>query len=134
MKLNKISLDSIKLSLEEFPVLSENTFFIECLEQMTRFKIGTACIINKENQLIGVITDGDIRRNLISSQKMFSNLAVEYCHKFSNKNTIVLKNNDDLNKAIDLVIKNKIWDIPIVDNDNKLLGLLHLNNLLKAII
>ena len=134
MKLNNnLSLDSIKLPLGQFPVLYKDSFFIDCLEQMTKFKIGTACVVDENLKLLGVITDGDIRRNLISSQKMFSNLAVEYCNTFKNDNSKFVKIHDSIDKVINIHITEKIWDLPIVDNDNKLLGLIHLNNVLKEI-
>ena len=46
--------------------------FLEALDQMDKFKLGVAIIINKDKELLGILTDGDIRRTLIKNQKPLS--------------------------------------------------------------
>ena len=41
---------------------------------MDKFKLGVAIIINKDKELLGILTDGDIRRTLIKNQKFYLHL------------------------------------------------------------
>ena len=51
---------------------------------------------------------------------------VDDLSKICTKKTKTNKLSLSLKKAIDLMQKNKIWDLPVTDKNNKLIGLLHL--------
>ena len=55
----------IMLPLDKFPVLSQEVIVKVCLEEMVLYRLGIACIVNKSDQLIGIFTDGDLRRKLL---------------------------------------------------------------------
>jgi CBS domain-containing protein len=52
----------VMIPLDKFPVLPESILFKEALEAMSRFNLGIACITNTEGKLLGLVTDGDVRR------------------------------------------------------------------------
>jgi len=62
----------VMMGLERVPVIKENVILKEALEEMGRFRLGVACIVNDNNKLLGILTDGDIRRKLLKVQKPFS--------------------------------------------------------------
>ena len=59
----------VMLPLAKFPVLSQEVIVKVCLEEMGLYRLGIACIVDDSDQLIGIFTDGDLRRKLLKSQK-----------------------------------------------------------------
>ena len=116
------------LSTEKFPILLEDALLKDALDLMCKNKFGSVCVINNKKKLLGIITDGDIRRVLLKSQKPLSALMVDDLGKICTKKPKQIKSSLSLKKAIDLMQKNKIWDLPVTDKNNKLIGLLHLHN------
>ena len=76
----------IMLKLGDFPVVPYNMILKETLEEMNKFNLGVACLVNKKNNLKGIITDGDIRRKLLKDQKPFSAFFVDDSIKHAVKN------------------------------------------------
>ena len=124
----------VMLEVDKVPTLSEDATFKEVLDQMNGFKLGIVCIINKKNKLIGILTDGDIRRRLIKSQKPISALFLDEAVKYCIKNPQVILSEMKLISAIKLMGQKKIWDLPVTNNQNKLIGLLHLHTAISEII
>ena len=67
----------IMLKLGDFPVVPYNMILKEALEEMNKYNLGVACLVDKKNILKGIITDGDIRRKLLNDQKPFSAFFVD---------------------------------------------------------
>lgn len=124
----------IMIPLEKFPVLPESILFKEALEAMSRFNLGIACITNTEGKLLGLVTDGDVRRKLLKIQKPFSALFVDDALDHCIKSPITTTPNTKLIEAVDVMEKKHVWDLPVVDPSGKLLGLLHLHPAVKAIL
>ena len=80
---------------------------------------------------MGIITDGDLRRKLLNSQKPLSAFMVEDSIKLSIKKPKTIKPKTKLLNAVKIMEKAKIWDLPVIDKNKKLLGMLHLHNAIK---
>ncbi|MCZ8344726.1 MAG: CBS domain-containing protein [Leptospira sp.] len=124
----------VMIPLDKFPVLPESILFKEALEAMSRFNLGIACITNTEGKLLGLVTDGDVRRKLLKIQKPFSALFVDDALDHCIKSPITTTANTKLIDAVDVMEKKHVWDLPVVDASGKLLGLLHLHPAVKAIL
>ena len=123
----------VMLDLGRVPVVKEATMFKEALEEMGRAGLGILCIVNNNNQLLGILTDGDIRRRLLKVQKPFSAFFVDDALDHSIRSPIVISSNEMLRSAITLMERKQIWDLPVVEN-NALVGLLHLHPAVKALL
>jgi len=121
----KILVSEVMLEVEKCPIVSENVILKQALEEMGALKLGMSCIVDFEGKLLGIITDGDIRRKLLKSQKPLSALFVDDALMHSIQTPIVTKPSDLLIDAVMLMDKNQVWDLPVVDNHNKLIGVLH---------
>jgi len=77
------SVASIMLSSGAFPVLSPHALVKEAMDEMNQHGIGIACIVDSNSTLLGIITDGDLRRRLIKTQKPFSAIFNEDVINFS---------------------------------------------------
>ncbi len=121
------------LKLGDFPVVPYNMILKEALEEMNKFNLGVACLVNKKNILKGIITDGDIRRKLLKDQKPFSAFFVDDSIKHAVKKPKSSSPNKNIKETLKMMNKNEIWDLPIVQN-KKLVGLVHLHPAMRKLI
>ena len=131
---NQIAIKEVMISINHFPILKSNCFLKEALEKMDQFKLGIACIVNDNFNLIGIITDGDLRRNLLKVQRPLPAYFLDNCIKHSIVNPLTIYDNDNLIESINEMEKKQIWDLPVVDKDKKLVGLLHMHQALKKVL
>ena len=131
---NKISIKEVMLPLGKFPVLSEKSIFTEALEEMCNFKLGIACIVSQRGNLEAVITDGDIRRKLLNIQKPTSAFFIDFAIDHSIKKPHFIDENMEINDALNLMEKYEIWDMPVLNEEKKLIGLLPLHPVVKALM
>lgn len=82
----------------------------------TGFRI--ALVVDEHNYLIGTVSDGDIRRGLISGLTLSSPII-----GIINKTPITVSNFVASNQVLDMMNRNKLQQIPIVDNSNCVVGL-----------
>lgn len=124
----------VMLSLDKFPVVRENLFFKEALDVMNEKKLGITCIVDQDQYLKGILTDGDIRRKLLKIQKPLSALFVDDCIEHAILSPVVTSPESSLKDAVDIMEQKQIWDLPVVDGNGKLVGLLHLHPVVQALL
>ena len=111
--------------LEQIPVLSETSSLKKSLDLMSEKKLGVACFVDNSGVLKGLLTDGDLRRLLLTKQSPLPALLISDGLSFGNSNPTTAHENDEVLQLQVVMNQKQIWDLPIVDSDNKLLGLLH---------
>ncbi len=134
LKNNAMLVRDVMMSLDRVPVIGEKTILKEALEEMGRFRLGLACIVDVEMKLLGILTDGDIRRMLLKVQKPFSAFFVDDALDHSIRSPVTIKPIDSLECAVALMGKKQIWDLPVVDEKGTLIGLLHLHPAVEALL
>ena len=72
-----------------------------------------------------VITDGDLRRLLLTKQSPLPALLIANALSFGINKPSVAHEDDDMDKLKELMNVKQIWDLPIIDSNDKLIGLLH---------
>ena len=130
---NNVTITTVMIPIGEFPVVTEQTILKEALEEMDNYRLGVACVVNNKGHLIGILTDGDIRRKLLSVQKPLSAFFIDAAIEHAILNPVVIYPSNSLYEAVVLMDKNRVWDLPVVDN-YKLVGLLHLHPVVDALI
>jgi arabinose-5-phosphate isomerase len=110
---------------DKVPLVTRDTPMGECLVKMTHHGFGCVGVLDSDEKLIGVITDGDLRRH------MSSNLLEQTASEVMTKNPITLE--DDLLMADALAIfeKKAITSLFILDKNNKVQGILHIHDCLR---
>ena len=131
---NNLLVKDIMLPIDRFPIVEDKLILKETLEEMNKYRLGIACIIDKNSNLVGVFTDGDFRRLLLKYQKPLSRLFLEDTINVARKNFIAVNSNEKIIDSFDLMEKKEIWDLPVIDNESNLLGLLHLHPVVKVLI
>jgi len=91
---------------------------------MHDFKIGGIPVVDNKKKLIGIVTNRDLR-----FEKNPSKLIEKIMTK---ENIITTSQETDLEKAAQILQKHKIEKLPVVDNNNKLIGLITYKDITKA--
>jgi arabinose-5-phosphate isomerase len=84
--------------------------------------------------LLGILTDGDIRRKLLKVQKPFSAFLIDDALDHAIRHPIVIHPDKTLVYAVELMDQKQVWDLPVVNNEGVLLGLLHLHPAVQALL
>jgi DeoR family transcriptional regulator, catabolite repression regulator len=124
----------IMLPLNRFPVISEKMILKEALEVMGSKRLGIACIVNEENRLLGIITDGDLRRKMLRVQKPFSAFFIDDALDHAIQLPITTNPDKTLWFAVEKMEEKQVWDLPVLDGSGVLVGLLHLHPAVKVLL
>lgn len=124
----------VMMTLDQVPVIGETVILKEALEEMGRLRLGIACIVDTNNKLLGILTDGDIRRKLLKVQKPFSAFFVDDALVHAIRSPVTTRQNDTLTHAVGLMGQKQVWDLPVVDDDGTLAGLLHLHPAVQTLL
>ena len=124
----------VMLPFGKFPVIGQTVILKEALEEMSKHRLGIACIVNEKKKLLGIFTDGDVRRQLLTVQKPFSAFFIDDTLDHAVKSPLTTSPDDTLEDVIKLMGSKQIWDLPVVDSSNKLVGLLHLHPVVEALL
>jgi len=128
------TIEDILLAPEAIPVMPPKTLMKEALEMMTASRLGLACVLDGDGRLVGLFTDGDLRRLLLRSQKPLSALFSDDIIDHARTNFTSVDRNTCLEDALSLLQEREIFDLPVLDADGKLEGVIHLHPALKAIL
>jgi len=99
-----------------------NALVSDALKMMADYKIGGIPVVNKYNELVGIVTNRDLRfeRNLNKPVSEVMTHEVITTNEFA-----------DFEKAADILQKYKIEKLPVVDENNKLVGLITYRDIIK---
>lgn len=111
--------------LSDIPVLEEDASLKKALDLMSEKRLGIACFVDKSGALKGLLTDGDLRRLLLTKQSPLPALLIANALSFGISKPSVAHEDDDMDKLKEMMNVKQIWDLPIIDSNNKLIGLLH---------
>ena len=101
---------------------------------MVKSRLGLVCILDENKKLIGIFTDGDIRRMLLKNQKPFSAFFVDDIIVHANKKPTVCRDSDYLKDSLKLMEVKGIWDLPVIDVKGNLIGLFHLHQAISRLL
>jgi len=104
--------------------ISKQKVVSDALKLMEVFKIGGIPVIDEEKHLVGIITNRDLRFE--------KNLARPISEVMTSKNLITAEIGTTLEKATEIFKSYKIEKLPVVDKDNKLVGLVTYKDITKA--
>lgn len=111
---------------KDVPVVKEQQVISEVLLEMTSKNLGCTAVINDTNQVTGIITDGDLRRHIM--QDLLSQTALQVM----TKNPIVTAAETLAVEAIAVMNKKSITSLLVLDEQKKVVGILHLHDCLRS--
>ncbi|KAB1229148.1 IMP dehydrogenase [Chryseobacterium sp. KBW03] len=101
--------------------LSKDHTLAEAKALMSKYKISGLPVVNADNVLIGIITNRDV--------KYQENLDMKVEEIMTKENLITSDKNTNLEKAKEILLKNRVEKLPIVDKENKLVGLITIKDI-----
>ena len=126
---NNNSLSDLLIPLSRVPVLEPNGSLKSALDLMTKFSLGVCVICAEDGKLLGILTDGDLRRLILNVQNPLPALLITNAIEFGTRNPRAVTIDTDLETAISVMDEKKIWDLPVIDADGKLIGIINRHNL-----
>ncbi len=122
-----LKISEIMYKEDDFPLVNQDASIKDTILQMTKKRLGATCVVNKENQLVGIVTDGDLRRQLEQSLDLNELRAKD----------IMTKKPKTINAsllasfALQQMENYNITSLVAVDSLSKPIGLVHLHDLVK---
>lgn len=98
----------------------------QAMEIIDKGAMKIALVVNEEDVLIGILTDGNIRRGLLSGLTMEDSIETIY-----NKKPTICQINDPKEKIIQLAISRKIYQIPLIDESGRVIKLAEIDHLIQ---
>jgi len=109
------------------PIVRPDTPMRDVVHEMTSKRLGMACVIDADRRLIGVVTDGDLRRHW-TAENIYTGTAAAVMTR-----TPVTAPRDLLAvEALRIMEERKITSVVVVDADGRAEGVLHLHDLWRT--
>ncbi len=112
--------------LHERPFSDKNDSIQKIILEITSKRLGATIVSDNSNKVLGIITDGDLRRMLEKG----TDLQTLVANDIMNANPKTIQKNEMAVKALEIMRSNSISQIVVVDGD-QYLGMVHLHDLLK---
>jgi arabinose-5-phosphate isomerase len=122
----KVAVREVMLTGEKVPVISSDASLVAGVAELNQKNLGAVFIQGGGGKLLGIITDGDIRR-MLSSGKNIHEIALENAMK---RNPVAISNSLMAADALSIMQQHEITVLAVVDDRGCLEGIVHLHDLL----
>lgn len=112
---------------QDLPLLNLENSFQDILYLISSKKLGVGLVVDENKKLLGIITDGDLRRAVQSGPVVFNLLAQD----IMTKNPKAINENILAYEALNIMEDFKITSLVTLDNNNLVTGVVHIHDILK---
>lgn len=123
-----MKIDDVMRSNDDIAKVHRDTPIPETIIEITSKRLGATCIVDDNNSLIGIITDGDLRRQIEQKHDIWKLRASD----LMTPNPKCIKQGVLAVEALYLMEEHSINQLIVVDADNNIAGMIHIHDLLKA--
>lgn len=123
-----VHVSDIMHSGDQIPLCLPETSLNEAILEMTGKKLGATLVVDAENHLFGIFTDGDLRRAFNQGIDLKQITVGEIAHQ----NCIATRADELGINVVNLMQDKQITVLPVTDESNKVMGIIHMHDLLKA--
>ncbi|MDH2651291.1 KpsF/GutQ family sugar-phosphate isomerase [Acinetobacter baumannii] len=114
---------------EELPKVSPNTPMNQVLYEISNKRLGLTTIVDEQDHLLGIFTDGDLRRLIDKQQGFDVNLPVS---EVMTKKPSTISQEARAVEALQQLNQKKISQFVVVDDQNKVIGVISMHDLIQA--
>ncbi len=100
----------------------------DVLLEITKTRCGSACVVDKSGKILGFFTDGDLRRHLEEDSQLLTRKVKDVM----TAKPMTIRHDRLAAEAFDILKERRFDELPVVDQKGKLVGLLDVQDLLKA--
>jgi len=115
------------LQLHEKPAVELNAAVKEAINEITKKRLGAAAVLDQDQVVVGIITDGDVRR-MFEKYDSFSNLVAA---DIMSSNPKQIEKSSLAIHALEKMREHNINQLVVVDDQDKYAGILHLQDLVR---
>ncbi len=123
-----LSVGDIMRKGRDNPIVNENMAVKKVLVAITKARAGSASVVDPRGRLTGIFTDGDLRRHIENNPDLINKKVKDVM----TKNPVTIKKERLAAEAFDILRSKKIDEIPVVDARKRPVGLVDVQDLLKA--
>lgn len=116
----------------DIPTVSEETLIKDAIFEISSKKMGVTAVLDAAGKLVGVVSDGDLRRWMEKTEKTGENLLNKKAGEIMTRNPKVANKDSLAAEAVAIMEKNSITCLIVADAQKKPEGVIHLHDLLKA--
>lgn len=120
--------EDIMRKKEDTPIVAEDTLIKDVLLKITKMRSGCASVVDDKGKLTGIFTDGDLRRHFDEG----SGLMDRQIKDVMTKDPVTITGDRLAAEAFEILRDKKIDEIPVVDASGNPVGLLDVQDILKA--
>lgn len=114
---------------ENLPIAFTDVKLKDAIAIMTEGRLGNLFLVDDENRVVAILSDGDLRRALMRKEFSLQKNAID----FATSNPYLCKDSNMLaSEILEIVEEKKIQIVAVTDTDSKLLGAIHLHMLVEA--
>lgn len=113
---------------EELPIAYTDTVMLEALLEISSKRLGVVVIVDKDRKIVGIITDGDVRRGI---QKWGKELFDLKASQIMTPNPKLINEEELAAVALSKMQKHSITSLVVPDSNGTLKGIIHIHDILK---
>lgn len=121
-----LAIREVMLTGDKIPRSRPEDSLAQAIREMGAKKLGATLVVDHQDKLMGIITDGDLRRAL----EKFDRIADEPANKIMTPNPQAVGPETLASQALELMEQKAITVLPVVDDTGKVQGIVHLHDLL----
>ena len=110
---------------EDAPIVRTTDPMSAVIYEISRKKLGMSCVVDDGDRLVGIITDGDLRRQMMAA----ANLLERRADDVMTRHPITVRPQTLAAEALHVLEQRKITAVVVVDDAQKVLGVVHLHDL-----
>lgn len=114
---------------DEIPVISPDAPLQQALIEMTSKRLGFTSIVDEKNHIIGIFTDGDLRRTFDKSQAVNAQTPIQ---DIMTKSPLTINADIKAIEALDIMNQKKISQFLVTNDEHELVGALTMHDIISA--
>jgi arabinose-5-phosphate isomerase len=110
---------------EQVPLVRTTTAMADVIHEISRKGLGMTCVVDDDHVLVGIITDGDVRRKMLA----FDNVLARTAGDVMTRHPITISPTTLAAEALNILEQRKITALVVVDAERRVEGVIHLHHL-----
>ena len=113
---------------DQTPIVTASTPIPQVIYEISSKGLGMTCVVTDNGALSGIITDGDLRRHMTGTTNLLERTAADVM----TRNPITIRRDTLAAEALLVLERRKITAIVVVNDDQRVLGVVHLHHLWRT--
>ena len=113
---------------DQAPVVRAGDEMREVIYEISRKKLGMSCVVDAAGRLVGIITDGDLRRHMADT----ADLLAQRAEAVMSRNPVTIPPDTLAVEVLNTLERRKITSVVVVNGEQQVLGVVHLHDLWRT--